>query len=79
LQQWLVRSPRWLVPADAPHPPWLTLHGPNQATVATMADDGRCLFSDQISILTYDPRLGLFAERNARVNTTPKDDDEFDY
>jgi CRISPR-associated endonuclease/helicase Cas3 len=79
LQQWLVRTPRWLVPAEAPHPPWLTLHGPNQATVATVADDGRCLFADQLSTLTYDPRLGLFVERIARVNTTPKDDDEFDY
>ena len=79
LQEWLVRTPRWLVPAEAPHPPWLTLHGPHHATVATVADDGRCYFADQISNLTYDPRLGLFAERNARINTTPKDDDEFDY
>ena len=79
LQEWLVRTPRWLVPAEAPHPPWLTLHGPSQATVATVADDGRCYFADQISNLTYDPRLGLFAERITRVNTTPKDDDEFDY
>ena len=79
LQQWLVRTPRWLVPAEAPHPAWLALHGPDHATVATVADDGRCLFADQISTLTYDPRLGLFADRVARVNTTPKDDDEFDY
>ena len=78
LQQWLVRTPRWLVPPESPHPTWLTLHGPNQATVATVANDGRCLFADQISTLTYDPRLGLFAERIAPVNTTPKDDDEFD-
>jgi CRISPR-associated endonuclease/helicase Cas3 len=78
LQQWLVRTPRWLVPAEAPHPPWLMLHGPHHATVATVADDGRCLFGDQTSNLTYDPRLGLFAKRIAHVNTTPKDDDEFD-
>lgn len=79
LQQWLVRAPRRMVPADVPPPPWLTLHGPDHAAVATVADDGRCLFADQISTLIYDPRLGLFAERIARVNTTPKDDDEFDY
>jgi hypothetical protein len=79
LQEWLVRAPRWMVPADAPHPPWLTLHGPNQATVATVADDGRCLFDDQISNMTYRSCLGLFAERSIRTTTPPKDYDEFDY
>jgi len=79
LQQWLVRTPRWLVPAEAQRPPWLTLHASNHATVATVADDGHCLFGDQTSNLTYDTRLGLFAERVARVNTTPKEDDELDY
>jgi hypothetical protein len=44
-----------------------------------VGDDGRCLFGDKISNMTYDSRLGLFAERIARVTTTPKDDDEFDY
>lgn len=79
LYQWLVRAPRWMVPADAPHPPWLTLHGPDHATVATVGDDGRCLFGDQPSNMAYDPRLGLFAERAARTPSLPKDDDEFDY
>jgi CRISPR-associated endonuclease/helicase Cas3 len=79
VHQWLVRAPRWMVPADAPRPPWLTLHGPDHAAVATVGDDGRCLFGDKISNMTYDSRLGLFAERIARVTTTPKDDDEFDY
>jgi len=79
LQQWLVRTPRWLVPAEAPHPPWLTLHAPNHATVATVADDGRCYFADQISNMTYHSCLGLFAERSIRTTTPPKDYDEFDY
>jgi hypothetical protein len=79
IHHWLVRAPHWTVPADAPRPQWLTLHGPDQAAVATVLDDGRCLFGDQISNLTYDPRLGLFAERSTRINATPKDDDEFDY
>lgn len=79
LHQWLVRAPRWMVPVDAPHPPWLTLHGPDHATVATVGDDGRCLFGDQASAMTYDPRLGLFAERSTRQPALPKDDDEFDY
>ena len=35
--------------------------------------------ADQISKMTYDPRLGLFAERSTRIPTQPKDDDEFDY
>ena len=79
LHQWTVRAPRWMVPSDAPRPNWLDLHGPDHAAVATVAADGRCLFADQISNMTYDSRLGLFAERITRVNTTPKDDDEFDY
>ncbi len=80
LQQWTVRAPRWQVPAGAPRPNWLDLHGPDHATVATViSETGRCQFGDLASDLTYDPRLGLFAERIARVNTTPKDDDEFDY
>jgi CRISPR-associated endonuclease/helicase Cas3 len=79
LHQWLVRAPRWMVPTDAPRPPWLSLHGPDNATVATVGDDGRCLFGDQSSNMTYDPRLGLFAERATRQPLQPKDDDEFDY
>lgn len=79
LQQWTVRAPRWKVPADAPRPNWLTLHGSEHATFATVSEDGLCLFDDQPSNLTYDPRLGLLAGCNARMNTTQKEDDEFDY
>jgi CRISPR-associated endonuclease/helicase Cas3 len=79
LHQWLVRAPRWLVPAEAPRPPWLTLHGPDNATVATVTDGGRCDFGDQLSSMAYDPRLGIFAERPTRQPTQQKDDDEFDY
>lgn len=78
LHQWLVRAPCWMIPAAAPRPPWLTLHDPNHATVATIGDDGRCIFCDQISNMTYDSRLGLFAERSIQT-TQPKYDDEFDY
>jgi len=77
----LVRAPRWMVPATAPSPPWLTLHGPNNVCVATVGDNGRCTFSGELSNLNYDPRLGLFAERAAAKPMLPKDDDddEFDY
>jgi CRISPR-associated endonuclease/helicase Cas3 len=79
LHQWIVRTPRWMVPADAPRPRWLALHGPSGATVATVGDDGRCSFGEEFSTMTYDPRLGLYAERP--IKTTPQrkdDDDEFD-
>jgi len=79
LHRWLVRTPRWMVPAEAPHPRWLALHGPSGATVAVIGDDGRCAFNAEFSSIAYDPRLGIFAERP--INTTPKRndyDDEFD-
>ena len=79
LQEWLVRAPRWMVPANVPRPRWLALHGPSGATVATVGDDGRCAFGEESSPMTYDPRLGIFAERPTK--TTPQrkdDDDEFD-
>jgi CRISPR-associated endonuclease/helicase Cas3 len=81
LHQWIVRAPRWMVSAAAPRPRWLALHGPAGATVATVGDDGRCAFGDQLSAMTYDPRLGIFAER--ATQPTPQtwkddDDDEFD-
>lgn len=80
LHQWTVRAPRWMVPANAPRPRWLALHGPSGATVATVRDDGRCLFDEEVSAMTYDPRLGIFTERPTK--TTPQhwkdDDDEFD-
>lgn len=81
LHQWIVRAPRWMVSAAASRPRWLALHGPAGATVATVGDDGRCAFGDQLSAMTYDPRLGIFAERAPQP--TPQtwkddDDDEFD-
>lgn len=81
LHQWIVRAPRWMVPGNAPRPCWLALHGSSNATVATVGDDGRCLFGEEFSAMTYDPRLGIFAERPPQP--TPQiwkdDDDEFDY
>jgi CRISPR-associated endonuclease/helicase Cas3 len=79
LHQWIVRAPRWMVPANAPRPRWLVLHGSSGATVATVGDNGRCAFGEELSAMTYDPRLGIFAERPTK--TTPQrknDDDEFD-
>jgi CRISPR-associated endonuclease/helicase Cas3 len=78
LHHWMVRAPRWMVPVDASRPAWLTLHGPDQVCIATVGNDGRCSFGTQLSNLTYDARLGLFAER-ATATPKPKDDDEFDY
>ena len=61
------------IPADA-------LHGPTGAIIATVGDNGRCDFGEGVSAMTYDPRLGIFAERP--IKTTPQrkddDDDEFD-
>ena len=47
-------------------------------TVALVRDDGRCVFGDEISSVTYDPRLGIFAERPAQPAPEWNDDDEFD-
>jgi CRISPR-associated endonuclease/helicase Cas3 len=81
LQEWLVRIPRWMVPADTPRPPWLDLHGPPGATVAVVRDDGRCLFGEELSTVIFDPRLGIYAEQNSQLSPTRRkdDDDEFDY
>jgi len=80
LHQWTVRAPRWMVPANAPRPLWLAFHGPSGATVAAVCDDGRCAFGEEVSAMTYDPRLGIFTERPTKM--TPQqwkdDDDEFD-
>ncbi len=78
IHQWLVRAPRWMIPAAAPKPRWLTLHGPSGVTAALVRNDGRCAFGDDVSSVTYDPRLGIFAERLTQLTPQWKDDDEFD-
>lgn len=80
LHQWIVRSPRWMIPENTPRLRWLDLHGPSNAVVAVVRDDARCLFSDQVSAMNYDPRLGIFAERapQAPLQTWKEYDDEFD-
>ncbi len=80
LHHWIVRAPRWMVPANAPQPRWLTLHGPHHATFALVRDDGRCIFGEDISPTTYDSRLGIFAERTPQParRQWKDDDDEFD-
>jgi hypothetical protein len=77
LYHWLVRTPRWMVPADSQRPHWLTLHGPSGVTVAIVRDDGGCAFGNEVFAVTYDPRLGIFAESTAQLRRM--DDDEFDY
>jgi CRISPR-associated endonuclease/helicase Cas3 len=79
LHHWLVRTPRWMVPADSQKPHWLTLHGPSGVTVAIVRDDSRCAFGDEVFTVTYDPRLGIFAETTTQLTQKRMDDDEFDY
>lgn len=80
VQQWVVRSPRWMVPANAPCPRWLDLHGPPNAVAAVVRQDGCCVFGDDVSRTIYDPRLGIFAERAPQRSPQiwKDDDDEFD-
>ena len=73
-----MRAPRWMVPNDSRKPRWLTLHGPPGVTFALVREDGRCVFGDEVSPVTYDPRLGIFAERPAQPAPEWDDDDEFD-
>ena len=79
LHQWTVRAPRWMVPADAPRPRWLALHGPSGATFATVGGDGRCYFGEEVSAMTYDPRLGIFTERPTKTTSQRKDDDDDEF
>lgn len=80
LHRWIVRTPRWMIPRDTPVPRWLALHAPQGTTMCYLRDDGRCVFGEVISLVRYDPRLGIFAELTPK--TTPQlwkdDDDEFD-
>jgi len=78
LYNWLVRTPRWMVPAVSQKPCWLKLHGPFGAIAAIVHDDGRCAFADEVFTTTYDPCLGISAENTTEL-TPHIDDDEFDY
>jgi CRISPR-associated endonuclease/helicase Cas3 len=48
------------------------------ATASNMVFHGRCVFGDDVSSVTYDPRLGIFAERSAQPTPEWNDNDEFD-
>lgn len=80
LHEWIVRAPRWIIPKNAPRSRWLDLHGPSDAVVAVVNDDGRCQFGDEVYFMTYDPCLGIFADRAPQPSrqTWKDDDDEFD-
>ena len=68
-----------MLPPGAQRPQWLTLHGPPDASFALVGEDGRCVFGGEISSVTYDLRLGVFAERATLTASQWKDNDEFDY
>ena len=80
LHQWIVRIPNWMIVKQTRRPRWLDLHGPADAVVAVVRHDGRCLFDEELSVMTYDPFLGALSDRP--VQPTPQtwkdDDDEFD-
>jgi CRISPR-associated endonuclease/helicase Cas3 len=81
LHQWIVRVPRWQVPANAPCPRWLALHISGKATFACVQDDGRLLFGDITSVACYHTDFGVFAEKTAQpaqLLNQWNDDDEFD-
>lgn len=81
LHRWLVRMPRWQMPANAPHPHWLALHVSGNAVCACVQEDGRLLFGETSSTAHYHKDLGVFAERPAKTapqTPTWNDDDEFD-
>jgi len=84
LHHWLVRVPKWQVPADVQRPRWLAKHVSNDAAVARVADDGRLFFGDEVSNTSYHPDFGVFADKPTKSRTRPEpepwsdDDDEFD-
>lgn len=81
LHPWLVRVPRWVVPASAPSPRWLGLHVSVGAVVATVREDGRLLWDGEPADATYHRDFGVRTEKPASTlpNSQTTDDDEFDY
>jgi CRISPR-associated endonuclease/helicase Cas3 len=81
IHPWLVRVPRWVVPASAPAPRWLGLHVPGAAVVATLREDGRLLWDGELADATYHRDFGVRTEKlvSTRPSFQPTDDDEFDY
>ena len=81
IHPWLVRVPRWVVPASAPSPRWLGLHVPSAAVVATLREDGRLLWDGEPADATYHRDFGVRTEKtiSTRPSFQPTDDDEFDY
>jgi len=83
LHRWLVKAPRWQVPATTARSRWLALHVPCQSTWACVREDGRLLFADALTTAaSYHTDFGIFSEKNT-PHTKPlpswNDDDEFDY
>ncbi len=82
LHQWLIRIPRWMVPQDAPTPPWLALYFPGNTTYACLAENGQLIFGDNPSAASYHEDFGVFAEKRTPIKAQPQPwsetDDEFD-
>ncbi len=81
LHRWIVRLPKWTVPASAPCPRWLSLHVKSSASLAIIGEHGCLLWDSEPSTTTYHPDFGVFAEKitSARPALQPTyDDDEFD-
>lgn len=84
LHRWMVRVPRWMVPADAPHPRWLELHVSREAVCASVGDDGRLNFAGTPSATSYHEDFGVFVEGPLKPRPDPEpepwseNDDEFD-
>ncbi len=81
LHPWIVRVPRWCVPASAPKPRWLGLHVQNNAVVATVREDGRLLWDGEPAAATYHRDFGVRIEKRptSRPHFQSDDNDEFDY
>jgi len=81
IHPWIVKVPKWLVPASAPCPRWLSLHVHGQATFATVAEHGRLCWEGESNSTIYHPDFGIYADkiRPSKPSTHPIDDDEFDY
>ncbi|MGD0816220.1 MAG: CRISPR-associated helicase Cas3' [Verrucomicrobiota bacterium] len=78
LYRWLVRVPRWMIPAATLKPRWLALHTSPDTTVALVREDGRLSIDNVFSSVTYNPQVGIFAECPGKTNPQWNHDDEFD-
>lgn len=82
IHPWLVRVPRWAVPASAPSPRWLSLHVLGAVVLATLREDGRLLWDGEPAHATYHRDFGVRTDKPALISPAfqpTEDDNEFDY